>query len=227
MFFSLDPSSAIISDANRHLISTYRWIRDQPKKVGECLQRHASAHGEEHYYRVRLEYNLADWSASQAARFIYLNHTCFGGIFRVNKQGAFNVPYGWKETPNYPTREELLALSARLKCARILHRDFGAVLKLAKKGDFIYLDPPYPPLNGTAYFTHYTMDRFGHDDQMRLAKVVRQLNRRGCLIMMSNADTPAIRKMYKGFTIKRLPVTRFVSTKLTKHSVYELVITNY
>ncbi len=227
MFLALEPETATISDANRHLITCYRRVRDEPRKVSACLRYHIRTNSEEYYYRVRDRYNASKWSAAQAARFIYLNQTCFGGIFRVNKKGKFNVPYGWKDTPHFPTQRELVKLSERLLRASLIAGPFESVLDRAQKGDFVYLDPPYPPLNGTAYFTHYTMDRFRDDDQKRLAKLVRKLKRRGCLIMMSNADTPQIRTLYKGFTLKRISVTRFVSAKLTKHAVNELVITNY
>lgn len=227
MFFALEPASAVLSDANRHLIACYRQVRDQPKQVADRLRYHAAADSETHYYRVRNRYNASTWSPAQAARFIYLNRTCYGGIFRVNTAGAFNVPYGWKEFPLFPSQKTLVSLSHRLQPASILVRSFEAVLENAKRGDFVYLDPPYPPLNGTAYFTHYTMDRFGDVDQARLAEVVRKLNKRGCLIMMTNADTQRIRRLYKGLNLSRLSVTRFVSAKLQKHRVNELVITNY
>ncbi len=165
-------------------------------------------------------------STAQAARFIYLNKTCFNGIFRVNTSGEFNVPYGWKEPPALPGRRELKSASAALQTAVLSIETFEGSLQKAMKGDFIYLDPPYPPLNGTAYFTHYTMDRFSTRDQERLASCFRALDKLGCAIVVSNADTPSIRKLYKGYEWKSLPVIRVLTCK-QRFSVRELLITNF
>jgi len=114
-----------------------------------------------------------------------------------------------------------------LATAELACGDFPHALVSATRGDFVYLDPPYPPLNGTSFFAHYTKDRFGSKDQVRLAATVRELDRRGCLVMLSNADTGAIRKLYEGFVMTSLPVRRYVTCKAKKHLVRELVITNY
>jgi DNA adenine methylase len=227
MFFALNPDKAILSDANAHLVACYHWVRDKPEAVAKSLRQHAKANHEVYYNRIRAQYNASGTSAAQAARFIYLNQTCYGGIFRVNLKGEFNVPFGWKDSHCFPSRLELAAISSRLKKARIRVSGFETALADATEGDFVYLDPPYPPLNGTAYFTHYTMDRFGSEDQCRLAQLFRELHARGCRVMMSNADTTEIRRLYRGFHIDELSVTRFVTIKSCKHAVGELVITNY
>lgn len=135
-------------------------------------------------------YNRSGFSAAQAARFIYLNKTCFNGIFRVNCEGRFNVPYGWKQPPAIPTAASLRAISGCLRLAEISAEPFEISLQKVGPGDFVYLDPPYPALNGTSYFTHYTRDRFSNEDQNRLAELVAMLHRRGALFLMTNADTP-------------------------------------
>ena len=228
VYFAVQPSDAVISDANQFLVQCYDHVKRNPDGVYAHLRQHAQESCEGHYYAVRDDYNRSRrFTPTQAARFIYLNNTCFNGIFRVNTRGEFNVPYGHKDPPKLPTRDELRGVSATLQCAELEVGDFEQVLAPASAGDFVYLDPPYPPLNGTAYFTHYTADRFGVDDQRRLAGVVADLDARGCVVMMTNADTPLIRELYAQFSQHELSVTRYVTCKKQKHRVSELVITNY
>ncbi len=227
VFLSFRPKHAYLSDANEHLIKTYQWVRDRWDLVATYLRAHEINASEKHYYSVRALYNALPFSAAQAARFIYLNKSCFNGIFRVNRRGEFNVPYGWKEPPAIPNRSQLRNLSSMLQNAMLFTASFRHALKDAKKQDFVYLDPPYPPLNGTAYFTHYTRERFGEADQLEVAKVFEELNERGCLLLMTNADTPLIRRLYGRYAIASLPVTRYITCKAVRHSVRELVITNY
>ena len=137
------------------------------------------------------------------------------------------MPIGRKNRPRLPSTADLRQIARQLKTAQLVVSDYAATLSAAKSGDFIYLDPPYPALNGTAYFTHYTADRFSEENQKQLAALVRRLAKRGCLIMVTNADLKRIRQLYAGFTIQRVAVTRFVSCKKKKHRVRELVITNY
>ena len=227
LFLALRPNTAILSDANAHLIDTYKTVKRDPKAVAKRLAAYARRDCAEQYYRVRSLYNRSMPGVLQAARFIYLNRTCFNGIFRVNRDGKFNVPYGYRATPKFPSRTELSNLALALKRVKLHTSDYAAAIDRARSGDFIYLDPPYPPLNGTSFFAHYTMDRFGENDQLRLAKTVRMLAKRGCLILMSNADTPLVRKLYRGLHMRSLPVNRWVTCKASKHVVHELVITSY
>jgi DNA adenine methylase len=227
LYFALGPKTATLSDLNTHLIECYRQIRDKPSKVAAYLQTHAKLNSKEYYYRVRELYNRSKPSPAQAARFIYLNRTCFNGVFRVNTDGKFNVPYGDKPNPIFPTAEELQSIAKMLKRTRLSVGDFRSALAKTKKSEFVYLDPPYPPLNGTAYFTHYTADRFSIDNQTSLAAEVKKLHKRGVHFLMTNADLPKIRELYNQFHISKLSVTRYVSCKGTRHRVGELVITNY
>jgi DNA adenine methylase len=227
LFFALQPSAAILSDANEHLIRCYEYVRDQPVLVARYLRAHASKDSEPYFYRVRTMYNDSDFSAAQAARFIYLNKTCFNGIFRVNRKGKFNVPYGLKESPAIPDSTHLKSIAAALNNSSLLALPFERALENASRGDVLYLDPPYPPLNGTAYFTHYTSDRFSVQDQKNLAARIHELNRGGCLLMVSNADTPLIRRLYRSYEIVSLPVIRYLTCKSVRHKVKELIITNY
>lgn len=226
LFFALKPQRAVLSDANEHLIRCYQYVRDQFATVSAYLNAHLSRTSERYYYDVRKQYNQAGASVAQAARFIYLNKTCFNGIFRVNQQGEFNVPYGWKEPPSIPSRAELQAASSALQAAMLKTADFEAALEEANREDFIYLDPPYPPLNGTAYFTHYTMNRFNESDQTKVARLFKELDRRGCPVLMTNADTKLIRRLYRTYDVTSVEVTRFLTCK-KKYRVRELLITNY
>lgn len=227
LFFSLQPTRGVLSDANAHLIDCYRCVRDHPGAIATYLAQHAKSTCESYYYRIRAQYNAGPSSTAQAARFIYLNKTCFNGIFRVNIRGLFNVPYGFKEPPALPTHAHLLAASRALQSAELRALPFEEAVADARDTDFVYLDPPYPPLNGTSYFTHYTADRFGKLDQKRLATIVRDLDARGCKFLMSNADTAEIRRRYAPFEMRSLSVTRFITCKAKRHRVSELVVANY
>lgn len=227
LFFAVAPFRAILADANEHLIECYRYVRRFPKEVSEHLERHRRRTARDYYYKIRDTYNSATYSAAQAARFIYLNKTCFNGIFRVNRHGEFNVPYGWKEPPALPSQAQLLRAANGLRTATLLAESFEQSLSRAGPGDFIYLDPPYPALSSTAYFTHYTTNRFAEEDHLRLAALASRLHRRGCLFLMTNADTAQIRELYRGYSIEGLSVTRYVTCKRIKHKVSELVIRNY
>ena len=227
MFFEINPKKAILSDANEHLINCFKHVRDNPDLVSRYLQQHAQKDCEKYYYKVRDIYNNSNFSAAQAARFIYLNKTCYNGIFRVNLSGLFNVPCGRYNTVSIPTPKHLRAVSKVLKSKELTTASFEKALEKVQKGDFIYLDPPYPPLNGTSCFTHYTIDKFNDKDQEKLASYAKEIDTSGCLFMLSNASTKKIRKLYKGFNIKILSVTRFITCKSKRHKVKELVITNY
>jgi len=228
LFFALGHPRARLSDLNGHLIDCYRAIRDEPAAVARQLRGHARNDSESFYYRVRNEYNRSRSGTSRASRFLYLNRTGFNGVFRVNRQGRYNVPYGRQaKRARFPSTRELVEISDLLRRSRLKVQDYCAALEDTKAGDFVYLDPPYPPLNGTSFFTHYTADRFAIDQQRRVSDCVRDLHRRGCLVMISNADTPVIRKLYKGFRVSRLSVTRYVSSQTVKHRVGEVIITNY
>jgi DNA adenine methylase len=226
LFLALLPRRSVLADANAHLINCYDAIRRRPEQVSRYLIQHQAHSTASYYYEIRDQYNRSGPSAAQAARFIYLNKTCFNGIFRVNEKGTFNVPFGWK-TPRLPKREQIRQVSEHLQGSTLLVSSFETSLKAIGKADFAYLDPPYPPISDTSFFTHYTSDRFGEAHQRKLATAVRALARRGAKFMMSNADTPLIRDLYGDYRIFELSVTRFVTCKANKHKEAELIITNY
>ena len=209
LFFRLNPFKATLSDNNKDLIECYRAVQKRPDLIAKYLRQHLLNNSEEYYYNMRDAYNESQLSFAKAALFIYLNKTCFNGIWRVNKNGEFNVPYGHKDNPLFPSRNDLFILSKSLSNSKIVHCDYRQIVEKVKEGDFIYFDPPYPPLNGTSYFTHYTKERFTNKDHSELASLSDMLNRKGVYIMISNADTPYIRSLYEdGFNIFEHEVVR-------------------
>lgn len=228
LFFRLKPSRATLSDNNKDLIECFKAVRKHPNLISGYLEKHLLNTCEEYYYKMREEYNTSKPSIARAASFIYLNKTCFNGIWRVNRKGQFNVPYGFKEPPCLPSRDELLEISGALSKARILQMDYKEVTKYARQGDFVYFDPPYPPLNGTSYFTHYTRERFTEKDHYELARTAKTMSDIGCSILISNADTPNIRSLYEDdFNILELEVRRWIRTDGKRYKAKEIAITNY
>jgi len=227
LFFALQPPRAVLADRNADLIACFRAVREHPDLILRHLQAYAARTSEEYYYAARARYNKSMDSTAKSAMFIYLNKTCFNGIWRVNKKGEFNVPYGHKKPPALPSRAELLSASAALRSAELRAGDFREVLKEAEAADFIYLDPPYPPLNKTAYFTHYTQEGFGVDSQIAVAKIATLLDKRGCRVLISNADTEFIRSLYDGFQILERGVTRWIRTDGKRYQADEILVLNY
>jgi DNA adenine methylase len=178
------------------------------------------------YYRIRAE-EPKD-KIERAARTIYLNKTCFNGLYRVNSKGKFNVPFGRYRNPLICNIENLKAVSFALRNVEILCGDFAMCLELAKKGDFIYLDPPYQPLSKTSNFTSYTKDSFNENEQRRLYNVFKKLDRKRCKVMLSNSDTDFIKKLYKNYRLEGVLARRAINCKSSgRGAISELVISNY
>lgn len=227
LFFELEPERARLGDLNKALIDCLRRIKNTPESVWRVLKPMKMHRSPEGYYLARDLFNLTSDSDERAALFLYLNRTCFNGIWRVSRSGHFNVPYGGKLKPVFPSLKNLRAVSRALETASLRHGDFATTAADAGRGDFVYLDPPYPPINGTAYFTHYTKDRFGEAAQRRIAQFYRELHRRGCLLMLSNADTPLVRRLYSDFHVRGISTQRWVAAHGRRYLVQDLVITNY
>ena len=219
--------SATLSDVNKELVDCYNQVKADPNEISVLLDKHTKKHSVKYYYRMRKKYNKLDADIEKSALFIYLNKSCFNGIWRVNKKGEFNVPWGRKEKPAIPSKEELIEISKRLRRAKILHRNYQKVLRYAKKDDLIYFDPPYPKINGNG-FTKYTKDGFTDQDHEELVGVARALDQKGCYVMISNADIPRIRKFYRdGFYFYDIEVTHFIRADGVRKKVKEVIITNY
>jgi DNA adenine methylase len=225
---NLRPGRALLSDSNRELINAWKAVQRQVEAVIRALDAHRRAHSEAHFYEVREQDPAALGSpAARAARFIYLNKTCFNGLYRVNSRGLFNVPMGSYRKPAILDADRLRAASAALAGAELRAGPFTGVLARAQPGDFVYFDPPYVPVSSTAYFTAYTEGLFGPDDQRRLADVFRELAARGCHVLLSNSDTAEVERLYAGFTIERVRARRNINSRSDRRgAVNELVVTS-
>jgi DNA adenine methylase len=230
LFFRLQPQRALLSDINQALIDTYLAVRDEVESVITRLMRLARDHSTDRYYQVRDQYN-GDKSlprAARAAAFVYLNKTCFNGLHRVNRSGQFNVPIGRYENPRIVDPERLRAASGLLRRVELRCEPFESLLAFAKPGDFVYFDPPYEPLSRTASFTAYDSNGFSREQQTRLRDVFRELDRRGCKLMLSNSDVPAIRELYHDYRIDNVAALRAVNCDSAHRGrVSEVVVRNY
>jgi len=226
VFCAVSPGKAVLGDANRHLMETYQCIRQAPREVEREVRLLESWNTPARYYGARTEFNNSGVGARRAALFIFLNRTCFNGIWRVNTKGEFNVPFGARSNPLFPSREHIERVAEALETAELMCADFASTLDGVASGDTVYLDPPYPPLNGTAFFTHYTKERFGASEQVRLAKTVHSLNAKGVRLVLSNTDVPLVRDLYRGFTITEFNSRRFVASHGKRLRVRDLLITN-
>lgn len=203
LFFALRPKGAYLSDKNVELMHAYEQVRDRPDAVIERLRKLRNS--EEDYYRTRSSRPRSD--AARAARLIYLATLAFNGIYRVNLNGDFNVPYGYKTHLNPCDIERIRTASKLLKRVTLRGQDFEKALSLAKEGDLAYLDPPYTVAHGNNGFTKYNAKIFSWDDQVRLARVAAELADKGCTVIVSNADHFSIRKLYKNFGVTVLERT--------------------
>ncbi|MFZ5646587.1 MAG: DNA adenine methylase [Bacillota bacterium] len=228
VFFHLSPPDAVLSDSNEELINMYRVIQTKVELLIEDLSRHRN--DRDYYYMVRAVdvNNLSD--VQRASRLIYLNKTCYNGLYRVNRKGRFNVPFGRYKRPRIVDAGVLLAASRALRGAVLLKADFEVVLENARPGDLVYFDPPYHPVSRTASFTDFTDRSFGPGDQERLAQTFHILARRGCLVMLSNSDTTFIRELYGQYGAGVIPLTanRSINSKADRRGpVGELLICSW
>ena len=226
LFFAISPARALLADLNYELITTYQMVRDQPAALADRLAQHRACHNKEYYYRIRAA--RPDDPLEVAARLIYLNKTCFNGLYRVNRSGQFNVPMGSYVNPRIYNRANLFAAAQALAAADLCAADYRATLDQARAGDFVYLDPPYVPLSASASFTSYTSSNFGEREQRQLAEVFCELDRRGCYMMLNNSATPLTRQLYAGFEQRVIPAARAINSKGDRRGpVEELVVVNY
>jgi DNA adenine methylase len=221
-----DRKKIFLIDSNEELINCYSVIKEDVEKLIKILNSPKFINTEQTFYKIRAEEPKERFG--RAARTIYLNKTCFNGLYRVNSKGKFNVPFGGYKNPLICNSRNLIAVSSALQNVEILYGDFDRCLKLAKKEDFIYFDPPYQPLNKTSSFTSYTKEPFGEKEQVKLSKVFRGLDKIGCKVMLSNSDTSFIRKLYKNFRIEVVLAKRAINCKASgRGAIKELVILNY
>ncbi len=222
----LKDKKIILIDSNEELINCFLVIEENVEKLISILRSNKYVNKKEVYYRIRAEKPKDEFE--RAAGTIYLNKTCFNGLYRVNSKGKFNVPFGRYKNPLICDSKNLRRVSIALKNVKILCDDFEKCLEYAEKGDFIYFDPPYQPLSKTSNFTSYTKDAFSEKDQKRLCEVFKRLDKIGCKIMLSNSDTHFIRKLYKKYRIEVVYAKRAINCKASgRGAIKELVILNY
>ncbi|MFA5931502.1 MAG: DNA adenine methylase [archaeon] len=219
---------AFLNDCNEELITAYKVVKESPSDLIKELSKSKYKCDEKTFYSIRAE-NPTD-PVKATARFIYLNRTAFNGLYRVNSKGGFNVPFGKHKNPRILDKENLLAVSEALQKDELTSLDFAESVKKAKKGDFVYFDPPYAPLNKSS-FTTYTKNNFTEFDQKRLLDKAIDLHKKGCFVMISNSHTQSILDLYKDksiFTINTVHATRMINCKAKgRGKIKEVVITNY
>lgn len=229
VFFHLKPLKAILSDLNVDLMNCYEVIKNNVNKLIEVLKHYQSQHCKEFYYQVRNQYNTRTLDKiERAVAFIYLNKTCYNGLYRVNSKGEFNVPFGKYKNPNIFEEANLRAVSKLLKRTALYTISFEKILDFAQSDDFVYFDPPYYPLTKTSNFTSYTQDVFLEKEQEKLSEIFKELDKKGCKVMLSNSDTEFIKRLYKDYRIEIVWANRFISCAGEKRGpITELVILNY
>ena len=237
LLFQLQPQKAVINDSNKELINCYKVIKYSLDELMEELSKDKYSNSETSYYEMRdldrstKKYEILS-EVEKAARIIYLNKTCYNGLFRVNSHGQFNVPFGRYKNPNFLDDAVLRAVNKYLNSNDItlLNQDFAEAVKDAKGGDFVYFDPPYDPVSETASFTGYDVNGFNRDEQVRLKEEFDALHKRGCKVMLSNSCTDFILDLYKDYqnTIIKVRATRSINSNALKRGmVDELLVLNY
>ena len=227
----LKDKKIYLSDINAELINTYKTIKNNPNELIDNLKNFKEQHSKEFYYYIReldRKENFKDLTNIQrATRFIYLNKTCFNGLYRVNKKGYFNTPIGSYKNPNIADEEIILNASEALQDAIITNQSFTKVIENINKNDLIYFDPPYYPLTKTSNFTSYDANCFLEDKQKDLFTLFEELDKKGCFVIHSNSDTEFIKKLYKNFKIELVQANRFINSKSNgRGKINEVLIRN-
>lgn len=232
LYFYLTPQHALLNDKNAELINTYRWVRDEPYGLMALLQEYDKQNCSDKstfYYKARNAFNdklkKQECSLEQAALFIFLNKHCFNGVYRVNRNGLFNVSYNSSLADSY-SEDNILRVSKQLKDVDLRCKDFREICRLPGQGDFVFLDSPYAPLSGGS-FTRYTQSGFSVGDHSDLAQCFRDMSNRGCFCMATNHNTAFVRDLYKDYRIEVVSAKRSVNQDGSNRTGEELIITNY
>lgn len=227
LFFYMLPEKAILIDTNEELINCFQVIKNNVKELIELLKNHRNE--KKYYYQIRAldrkpqSYNRLS-KIEKASRMIYLNRCCYNGLYRVNSKGQFNVPFGKYKNPKFCDEENLNAVSSALKNVDIIHGSFETCLDHSKVGDFVYFDPPYHPLSLTSSFTSYTKENFGKESQRKLFNVFKQLDERGCKLLLSNSYNTFILDLYKEYQVVLLNARRAINSDATKRGIIKEVL---
>lgn len=226
LFFALQPKNAVIADSNPELINTYKQIAEHVDQVIEKLSQFKN--DEEEFYQVRSLNPASLTPIEAAARFIYLNKTCFNGLYRVNRKGEFNVPFGHYKKPKIVDTEALIAASKLLKDTTIICADYKKVLnKYAQPNDFVFLDPPYLPVGKYSDFKRYTKEQFYEEDHQELALEYQKLTQKKVYSILTNSNTPLVHDLYDDFDMRILSTKRHISSKSSSRKGEDVIITNY
>jgi DNA adenine methylase len=223
LYFVLKPEGPVISDSNPELMHVYEIVAQNVEDLIEMLRTFKT--DKDSYYKIRAREPSKLSDIERAARTIYLNRTCFNGLYRVNKKGRFNVPYGDYKKPKICHPGELRAASEILKHSKILCGDYKEVLcKYAEEGDFIYLDPPYLPISRYSDFKRYTKEQFYEEDHLELAKEVSRLHELGCHVLLTHSNHPLVYELYEGFKIEVFQTRRNINKDAKKRTGEDVVI---
>lgn len=226
LFFALQPQKAILSDLNADLIQTFGAVRSNWRPVLAKLRRYHRSHSSDFYYQVRASRPRS--AHGRAARFIYLNRTCWNGLYRVNRHGKFNVPVGTKENVVLDT-DDFQRVSGSLRSASLVTADFEPVIRQAGRGDLVFADPPYVTAHSQNGFLKYNEKLFSWDDQVRLVSCLSDARKRGVHVMATNADTPCVRKLYEGsFKVRSASRSSVIAASASDRGTRsELIITSW
>ena len=233
VFFELQPKKAIINDYNSELVNVYTVVRDHSEELIEELEKHNRYNNGEYFYMIRaLDRSEAYDTMSdteKAARIIYLNKTCYNGVYRVNSAGQFNSPYGKYKNPNIVNEDSIRAMSRYLQSNKITIRqgDYKEVLKGLRRGAFVYLDPPYMPISLSSSFTGYTENGFSYAQQVTLKEECDKLRKKGISFLQSNSDCPEIRDLYREYEIRTVQAKRRINSKGNKRGEINEVLIYY
>lgn len=232
VLFDLQPKKAVVNDINAELVNTYEVIRNYIEEILNDLAKHKNEKA--YFYATRELDRTSEYKdltpVQRASRLIYLNKTCYNGLFRVNSQGQFNVPFGEYKNPNIVNEVVLKSVHNYLSSndLQILNTDFVKAVSTAKKGDFVYFDPPYVPISDTASFTGYSLNGFGKEEQIRLKETVNDLTQRGCNVLLSNSSTEFTRELYSDYRVVIVEANRAINSNASRRGkVDEVLVMNY
>jgi len=233
VFFELQPKKAIINDYNSELVNVYTVVRDHSEELIEELEKHNRNNNGEYFYMIRaldrseVYHTMSD--TEKAARIIYLNKTCYNGLYRVNSAGQFNSPYGKYKNPNIVNEDSIRVMSRYLQSNKITIKqgDYKEVLRGLRRGAFVYLDPPYMPISLSSSFTGYTENGFSYAQQVTLKEECDKLRKRGISFLQSNSDCPEIRDLYKEYEIRTVQAKRRINSKGNKRGEINEVLIYY
>lgn len=232
VLLDLQPKVAIVNDINEELINLYETVKNNAEELIDILLKYEN--DKEFFYKIRDLDRLPIYKyfnpIIRASRLLYLNKTCYNGLYRVNKNGYFNVPYGGYKNPNIVNKEAILSLHTFLKGSdiKLLNTDFNIALDIASTGDFVYLDPPYDPVNKSSSFTSYSNNGFTKEDQVKLYETFCKLHQKGCKVLLSNSATEFITNLYKDFEIHYVEANRNINSKgESRGKIKEVLVKNY